>query len=79
MVVLRFAIAPALFSANQKALRAESNAIPSGRAAGVGIWVSWYTDPPAVSFPSIEILLLFTLSKTVSGIPLIDPIVMSVG
>ncbi len=37
VVVLRFAIAPALFSANQKAFRAESNATPSGRAPGVGI------------------------------------------
>jgi hypothetical protein len=79
LVVLRFAIFPALISANQKAFREESNVTPDGWAAVVGIVASSYVEPPPVSFPRIEILLLFVLAKTATGAPPTTPRVMSVG
>jgi hypothetical protein len=59
VVVLKFAIFPALFSANQIALRGKSEITPVGPAVFVVMRVSLYDDIPVppVSFPRIEILL----------------------
>ena len=79
LVVLRFAMLPGLYSLNQTAFRAESNATPTGLVEVVGINDSSYIEPPPVSFPRIEILLLFGLLKKATGKPLINPAVISVG
>ena len=77
--MLRFAIFPAFFSTNHTALREESDVTACGSAEVVMIKASSYSELPPVSLPRIEILLLFSLAKTVRVNPLITANVMSEG
>ncbi len=67
VVVLKSAIFPALFSANQIALRGKSEITPVGAAGFVVMRVSLYVDKPVppVSFARAEILLLLASEKII--------------